>query len=121
MALVMAAMVTSCKKEDTRAKELTALATKVSAAGEQEINKGMKLTKCEYNTQDTVFTLYYQIDDARFDKVSPDSLKATIAKDIKAEKRKKLRNAVKSKGAAMQFVYNTPSKIMSVFFSNAEL
>lgn len=122
LAVVMAATATSCKKKaDPRANELTALAAKVTAAGEKEINKGMTLTKCEYNAQDTVFTLYYQIDDSRFDGVTPDSLKATIAKDIKEEKRQKLTHAIKSRGAAMQYVYNTPSKIISVFFTNAEL
>lgn len=122
MTLVMATAVTSCKKKgDHRAKELIALAKKVTAAGEIEINKGMTLTKCEYNVEDTVFTLYYQIEDSRFDDVSPDSLKATIAKDIKEEKRQKLTNAIKSNGAGMQYVYNTPSKIISVFFTNAEL
>lgn len=120
MTLIMAAT-TSCQKSNPDIKNLCNIAQKINSGGEVKHENGMILTKCTFNEGDTVFTYFIKIDDNRFDKVSAEELKTTIAKDIKKENMKKITTLLKKNNFDLQYVYDTPKKLLTVFFDSSEL
>lgn len=115
----MPAMMVGCGKKEKKQNEIQTYLASSAATVEKEYAKGMKLTKRELNEGDTVLTYHIKVEDNRFEKVTPDSLKATIANDLKNKER--LTKMLKRNGIGIQYVYDTPSKVITIFFAHDEL
>lgn len=121
VAIVMAATTTSCKKTNPDVESLCNIAKAATANGEQKLPNGMTLTKCNFNEGDTVFTYFIKVEDGRLDNVPVDSLKSTVAADLKNDEAKKLTSILKKNNFGLKYVYDTPKKVMTVFFASSEL
>lgn len=122
MAIIMSMSTVGCKNTSPDVENLCNIAKKVNSEGGVKRENGMILTKCTFNEGDTVFTYFIKVEDNRLDKVTPDELKSTIAKeDMKKDSMKKITALLKKNNYGLQYVFDTPKKILTVFFDSSEL
>lgn len=118
--IVLVAM-TGCKKSSNETETLQNLVESVNSNPNSPIGNGMTLTKCEYKNGDSIFTYYVKVSDKRFEKVSQDQIKSTVASDLRGPKLQKMVSTLARNNIYLQYVFDTDTKTIPILFSPDEL
>lgn len=118
-------MVAGCKKQANGGEAGTAtlqkLAEKINSENDTTLQNGTKLTQCDYKAGDSIFTYQIQVDDNRYDKVNPDSLKMSIGAELVGTDKKAIATLLAKNNIGLKYVFTTPNQKIEIVFTPEEL
>lgn len=111
----------SCRMQNKDMEALQTFVEQINSKGETELPNGTILTKCEYKAGDSLLTYYIKVKDKRFDGVSVDSLKNSLAAEHVSGGNQKLTNLLMRNAVGLRYVYDTESQDITIVITSDEL
>lgn len=81
----------------------------------------MVLNKCEYKQGDSLFVYHIKVNDNRFNKVSADSIKSTLSRDLASPEMYKLTDVLVRNSIGLQYIYDSEKEVITIAFTPSEL
>lgn len=111
----------SCRMPNKDLEALQSFVEQINSKGETELPNGTFLTKCEYKEGDSLLTYYIKVKDNRFDGISVDSIKKSLAAEHMSGGNQKLTNLLLRNTVGLRYVYDTESQDITIVITSDEL
>lgn len=110
-----------CKEQNKDTALLQNLVEQINQKTGISLSNGTILSKCEYVEGDSLFTYYIKVDDNRYENVDVDSMKSSIAEELKSTEMKKISNVLCKNNIGLRYIYDTSTKEIVIVFLPEEM
>lgn len=110
-----------CKKTVSEQDQLVHYVEKENSKANKLLDNGFIFLNCKYAKGDSMIVYHLKVDDNRFDRGTPDSIKSNIIKDLKSPEKAKLTRLFIRNSLSVKYIFDFKDKELEILISNSEL